>query len=89
MDTSTSGTGVVDDVTETVVANAEVHAIGKTILDDMPALISTLEEVSEVHPFVKGILEHVRPLGTSVLTVHNPRRLPPLQTNLHSRIQAP
>jgi hypothetical protein len=81
VDTSTSGTGAMD-VIDTVAANEEVHDIGKTVLDGVPALISTLEDVSEVHPFVKGMLEHMHPWGTSVLTVYNPRRLPSLQTAL-------
>lgn len=52
--TSTQTSGVVGFV-KTVVANEEIQAIGKTILDGVPAIMSALEALMEVHPFLKGM----------------------------------
>jgi predicted DNA repair protein MutK len=53
VDVTTNGTGVIG-LIQTVAANEEVQAIGKTILDGVPALMSALETLTEVHPFLKG-----------------------------------
>ncbi len=50
---ASSSTGVVGMI-RTVVANEEMQAIGQTILDSVPAIMSTLEALTDVHPFLKG-----------------------------------
>jgi hypothetical protein len=42
-----------------VIASEEVQAIGKTILEGVPAIMNTLETLTEVHPFLKGDLEFI------------------------------
>jgi hypothetical protein len=49
----TSTDGVVGFV-KTVLANDKVMAIGNTILEGVPAIMSALETLTEIHPFLKG-----------------------------------
>ncbi|KAJ7596026.1 hypothetical protein C8J56DRAFT_1043125 [Mycena floridula] len=53
MNTVQSTNGVVG-LVKTVMANEEVKVIGKAILDGIPAIMSTLETLTEVHPFLKA-----------------------------------
>lgn len=53
VNTASSSTGVVG-IIKAVVANEEMQAIGQTILDSVPAMMSTLEALTDVHPFLKG-----------------------------------
>ncbi|KAJ7830412.1 hypothetical protein B0H14DRAFT_2593325 [Mycena olivaceomarginata] len=39
---------------KTVLANDEVKAIGNTILEGVPAIMSALETLTEIHPFLKA-----------------------------------
>ncbi|KAJ7157929.1 hypothetical protein C8R43DRAFT_996337 [Mycena crocata] len=39
---------------KSVIANEEVQAFGKTILEGVPAIMSALETLTEVHPFLKA-----------------------------------
>ncbi|KAF8143465.1 hypothetical protein K438DRAFT_1875998 [Mycena galopus ATCC 62051] len=51
--TESSTDGVVGFV-KSVVANDTVKAIGNTILEGVPGMMSALETLTEVHPFLKG-----------------------------------
>ncbi|KAJ7318795.1 hypothetical protein DFH08DRAFT_754688 [Mycena albidolilacea] len=53
VDVETSTDGVVGFV-KTVLANDEVKAIGNTILEGVPAIMSALETLTEIHPFLKA-----------------------------------
>jgi len=53
--TASESTGIVG-LVKNVVTNEEVQAIGKTILDGVPAIMSALETLTEVHPFLKGTM---------------------------------
>jgi hypothetical protein len=39
---------------KTVIANEQVQATGKTIIDGIPQLMEALDSLSKVHPFVQG-----------------------------------
>ncbi|KAJ7065406.1 hypothetical protein C8F01DRAFT_1366404 [Mycena amicta] len=53
VNTESSSDGVVGFVKD-VVANEDVQAFGKTILEGVPALMSALETLTDVHPFLKA-----------------------------------
>ncbi|KAJ7250786.1 hypothetical protein C8J57DRAFT_1354883 [Mycena rebaudengoi] len=53
VDTAGSADGVFGFV-KTIAANEEVRAIGKTILEGVPAIMGALETLTEVHPFLKA-----------------------------------
>jgi hypothetical protein len=86
VDATTSGTGVIGFI-QTVAANEEVQALGKTILDGVPALMSTLETLTDVHPFLKGVLSFPF-LHRPVLTPLAFSRVHPLQTHIQPGSQA-
>jgi hypothetical protein len=48
-----SSTGLMGMV-KTVIANEQVQATGKTIIDGIPQLMEALDSLSKVHPFVQG-----------------------------------
>jgi hypothetical protein len=52
-----SSDGVVG-LVKTVIANDEVKAIGNAILEGVPAIMSALETLTEIHPFLKGAFHY-------------------------------
>lgn len=39
-------------------ANEEVQAFGKTILEGVPDIMNALEALTAIHPFLKGMVHH-------------------------------
>lgn len=53
-----SSSDTVFQAVKSVTGNDKVQAFGKAILEGVPALMSTLEAISQVHPFLKGTVRY-------------------------------